>query len=61
LGGNPEFDVVDTCSSVADGWQSVVSHQPDVLLLDLKLKDGEGLSLQSARWLVSRSRRSPRR
>ncbi|HEY5806577.1 MAG TPA: response regulator, partial [Povalibacter sp.] len=45
LGGNPEFEVVDTCSSVTDGWQSVVSHQPDVLLLDLKLKDGEGLSL----------------
>ena len=45
LGANPEFDVVDTCSSVADGWESVVSHQPDVLLLDLKLKDGEGLSL----------------
>jgi DNA-binding NarL/FixJ family response regulator len=45
LGANPEFDVVDTCSSVADGWHSVQSHRPDVLLLDLKLKDGEGLSL----------------
>jgi len=45
LGANPEFDVVDTCSSLAEGWQAVVSHQPDVLLLDLKLKDGEGLSL----------------
>ena len=45
LGANPEFEVVETCSSVADGWQAVVSHQPDVLLLDLKLKDGEGLSL----------------
>ncbi len=45
LGANPEFEVVDTCSTVADGWQSVVAHQPDVLLLDLKLKDGEGLTL----------------
>jgi DNA-binding NarL/FixJ family response regulator len=45
LGANPEFEVVDTCSTVADGWQSVVTHQPDVLLLDLKLKDGEGLTL----------------
>jgi DNA-binding NarL/FixJ family response regulator len=45
LGANPEFDVVATCSSLADGWQAIVSHQPDVLLLDLKLKDGEGLSL----------------
>jgi len=45
LGTNPEFDVVDTCGSIAEGWHSVVSHQPDVLLLDLKLKDGEGLSL----------------
>jgi two-component system nitrate/nitrite response regulator NarL len=45
LGTNPEFDVVDTCGSIAEGWQAIVSHQPDVLLLDLKLRDGEGLSL----------------
>jgi DNA-binding NarL/FixJ family response regulator len=45
LGANPEFDVVDTCDSIAEGWQAVAAHQPDVLLLDLKLKDGEGLSL----------------
>ncbi len=45
LGANPEFDVVDACSTIAAGWQSVLSHRPDVLLLDLALKDGEGLSL----------------
>ncbi len=37
--------MVDTCGSLAEGWQSIVAHQPDVLLLDLKLKDGDGLSL----------------
>ena len=45
LGANPEFEVVGTAGSIADGWQAVASNQPDVLLLDLRLGDGEGLSL----------------
>jgi DNA-binding NarL/FixJ family response regulator len=45
LGANPEFEVVKTCSTIAEGWQAVATHKPDVLLLDLKLTDGEGLGL----------------
>lgn len=45
LGANPEFEVLETCSTLADGWVAINAHQPDVLLLDLKLTDGEGLSL----------------
>ena len=29
LGANPEFDVVDACSTIAAGWQSVLSQRPD--------------------------------
>lgn len=45
LGANPEFDVLDTCATVAAGWQAVATHRPDVLLLDLRLTDGDGTSL----------------
>lgn len=41
----PEFEVLATCSTAAEGWQAVTSHEPDVLLLDLKLPDSNGLSL----------------
>ena len=43
--GERDFDVLATCSTVAEGWHAVNSHMPDVLLLDLKLPDGDGLSL----------------
>lgn len=41
----PDFEVLATCSTAAEGWQAVTSYEPDVLLLDLKLPDGDGLSL----------------
>jgi len=41
----PDFEVLATCSTAAEGWQAVTSHEPDVLLLDLKLPDADGLSL----------------
>jgi DNA-binding NarL/FixJ family response regulator len=43
--GEHDFEVLATCSTVAEGWQALASHEPDVLLLDLKLPDGDGLSL----------------
>jgi DNA-binding NarL/FixJ family response regulator len=45
LGAEPEFDVLATCSTATEGWQAVASHRPDVLLLDLKLPDRDGLSI----------------
>jgi DNA-binding NarL/FixJ family response regulator len=41
----PDFEVLATCRTAAEGWQAVMSHKPDVLLLDLKLPDANGLSL----------------
>ena len=43
--GEHDFEVLATCSTAAEGWQAVASHDPDVLLLDLKLPDTDGLSL----------------
>jgi DNA-binding NarL/FixJ family response regulator len=43
--GEHDFEVLATCSTAAEGWQALAVHQPDVLLLDLKLPDGDGLSL----------------
>jgi len=45
LRGEPDFEVLATCSTAAEGWQALASHEPDVLLLDLKLPDADGLSL----------------
>lgn len=45
LRGEPDFEVLATCSSAAEGWQALASHDPDILLLDLKLPDADGLSL----------------
>lgn len=45
LRGEPEFDVRAACGTLAEGWAAVSAHQPDVLVLDMKLPDGDGLSL----------------
>ena len=41
----PDFDVLASCGSIEEGWKAVAQHHPDVLVLDLKLGDGDGLSL----------------
>ena len=45
LKAEPDFDVVASCGSIAEGWEAITHHQPDVLVLDLMLGDGDGLSL----------------
>ena len=47
LRAEPDFDVLATCGSVEEGWNAVVKYQPDVVVLDLKLGEGDGLSLLS--------------
>ncbi len=45
LRGEPEFDVRATCATVEEGWDAVATHQPDLLVLDLKLADDDGRNL----------------
>jgi len=45
LRSEPDFEVLATCDTAEDGWRAVISHQPDILLLDLKLRGADGLSL----------------
>jgi DNA-binding NarL/FixJ family response regulator len=45
LRGEPDFEVLATCSTATAGWQAVTLHAPDVLLLDLQLPDADGLTL----------------
>ena len=47
LRAEPEFDIVATCGSVEEGLDAVSKYQPDVLVLDLKLGEGNGLTLLS--------------
>jgi DNA-binding NarL/FixJ family response regulator len=47
LRAEPEFEILATCSSVAEGWDAVNRYHPDVVILDLKLGEGDGLSLLS--------------
>jgi DNA-binding NarL/FixJ family response regulator len=45
LRSEPDFEVLATCGTVADAWQALSAHQPDVLILDLNLPDEDGVSL----------------
>jgi len=44
LGSEPDFAVIQTCNTAADGHRAVITHSPDVLVLDLMLPD-DGLTL----------------
>ena len=44
LRAESEFEILATCSSVAEGWDAVNRYWPDVLILDLKLGEGDGLT-----------------
>jgi two-component system, NarL family, nitrate/nitrite response regulator NarL len=45
LDSEPDFEVVASCGTMEEGWHAVTSHEADVLVLDLKLHDDDGLSL----------------
>lgn len=47
LRAEPDFDILATCGTVEEGLDAVSKYQPDVLVLDLKLGDDDGLSLLS--------------
>jgi DNA-binding NarL/FixJ family response regulator len=39
------FRVLTTCTTLEEGWAAIKQHDPDILLLDLKLSGASGLSL----------------
>jgi DNA-binding NarL/FixJ family response regulator len=41
----PEFDLLGTCTTIADARQEVWKLQPDIMLIDINLPDGCGLKL----------------
>jgi DNA-binding NarL/FixJ family response regulator len=45
LRSEPDFDVLATCGTAAEGLEAVQSLHPDVLILDLKLPDEGGLTV----------------
>ena len=45
LHSEPDFEVLATCGTAADGLSAVQSLRPDVLVLDLNLPDQDGLSV----------------
>ncbi len=42
LASGPDFQVLAACSSIEEGYEAVMAHSPDVLVLDLMLPPGEG-------------------
>jgi DNA-binding NarL/FixJ family response regulator len=45
LESSPDFEVLTTCSTAAEGLHAVETLQPDVLVLDLKLAGEDGLTV----------------
>ena len=43
--GEPGFKVVDRCANAADALRAVRRHGPDILVLDLRLPDQDGLTV----------------
>ena len=39
----PEIEVIATAGSVAEGCDTLLRHQPDILFLDVEMSDGTGL------------------
>jgi len=42
LASGSDFQVLAACSSIEQGYEAVMKHEPDVLVLDLMLPPGEG-------------------
>ena len=45
LSSSSDFEVVAACSSIDEGYEAIQKHHPDVLVLDLMLPGGGGISL----------------
>ena len=45
---HPGVDVVESVGTVSDGLAACLTHKPDLLILDLALPDGDGLTLARA-------------
>jgi Response regulator of the LytR/AlgR family len=41
----PNLEVTDTADSVASGYETIKKHNPDLVLLDIKMTDGTGFDL----------------
>jgi two-component system response regulator DevR len=53
LGAEPDLSIVDAAASVAEGVEKAAHHQPNVVLLDIRLPDGSGLD--ACRQILRRS------
>ena len=42
LRAEPDFEVLATCGTLDEGWEAVSRHNPDVVVLDLKLGTEDG-------------------
>jgi DNA-binding NarL/FixJ family response regulator len=42
---NAAIEVLATCGTAADAWEAIQVHEPDLVVLDLHLADGDGRSL----------------
>src|SRR6478672_5138749 len=45
LQSSPDFEVLTTCSTVGEGLQAIERLQPDIVVLDRKLANEDGLTL----------------
>jgi len=52
LAEHPDFEVLPSAAGVAEAMEMATAHEPDVAIVDIRLEDGDGLSL--ARSLMQR-------
>ena len=45
LGLDEEFVILAKCTTPAEALQAVAAHHPDILILDLQLREGDGFSI----------------
>lgn len=45
LRAEPDFEVLATCGTLDEGWEAVSRHNPDVVVLDLKLGTEDGRAM----------------
>jgi DNA-binding NarL/FixJ family response regulator len=45
LGSEPDFNVLAACTTIDEGWHAVETHRPEILVLDVRLGESDGLDL----------------